>query len=102
MPRLGHTKPGLQVETEVAQAQLDSVLLKIRCATKIWNGFCISEEWRGCYGALSLILKSGDNGRSENGCIGKYPSKWLILGGVQHVITFTHLALLYYTYKFSR
>jgi hypothetical protein len=43
MPRLGHTKPGLRGETEVAQAQLDSVL-KVRCATKILNGFCISEE----------------------------------------------------------
>jgi len=88
-------------ETEVAQAQLDSIL-KVRCATKTWNGFCISEEWRGCYGALSLFLKSEDNGRSENGCIRKSPLKWLILGGVQHVIRFTHLALLYYTYNFSR
>jgi hypothetical protein len=57
MPRLGRTKPGLQAEAEVAQAQLDSVLLKVRCATKIWNGFCISKEWRGCYGALSLFVK---------------------------------------------
>jgi hypothetical protein len=50
-----------------------------------------------------LVCEEGeDNGRSENGCIGKSPSKWLILGGVQHVIRFIHLALLYYTYNFLR